>query len=78
MCLPGRDIIMKSDNNKRELIKVTCPANESRNVAMMNEENSEYKHEEADCNIISYVKSLIIKGHKHTQVVADDTDIFTL
>ena len=78
MCLPGRDIIMKSDNNKRELIKVICSANESRNVAMMNEENREYKHEEADCNIISYVKSLIIKGHKHIQVVADDTDIFTL
>ena len=76
----GKDILPVSAvfSFKRELIKVICSANESRNVAMMNEENSEYKHEEADCNIIRYFKSLIIKGHKHIQVVADDTDIFTL
>ena len=45
---------------------------------MVGEENSVYKHEEADCNIISYVKSLINQGYKTIQVVSDDTGIFVL
>jgi hypothetical protein len=78
MSLPTRNSIMKSAHNKKELIKVFCTGNDSQNVAMVGEENSVYKHEEADCNIISYVKALIIQEHKHIQVVADDTDIFAL
>jgi hypothetical protein len=76
--LPARDSIMKSAHNKKELIKVFCAENDSQNVQMVGEENSVYKHEEADCNIISYVKFLIIQGHRHIHVVADDTDIFAL
>ena len=75
--LPARDAIMKNSHNKEELIKIICNENVSPTVQMLWEGNSEYKHEEADCNIIAVIKSLI-EPDKHIQVVADDTDIFAL
>lgn len=45
---------------------------------MVGNGNCVYKHEEADCNIINYIKQLIMQGHNHVQVAADDTEIFEL
>lgn len=76
--LPARDLIMKCESNKKELINVFCSTNDSPQIQMIGETNSEFKHEEADCNIISHVQELILQGYKHINVVADDTDIFVL
>ena len=69
---------MKSTENKKELIKVLCASEQTANIQLIGEENSVYKHEEADCNIIRYVKQFIHEGKKHIQIQADDTDIFIL
>ncbi len=77
--LPPRDAVMKSEHNKKELIRLLCAKNHCPGVDMISEENHVFNHEEADCNIISYVNFLITEqGKKHIEVVADDTDIFVL
>ncbi len=68
---------MKSTHNKRALIKVLCSEQTSMFLTVVGEEST-YKHEEADCVIISYVKSLIDQGYKNIQIVSDDTDVFAL
>ncbi len=75
--LPARDTIMKSSHNKRSLIKVFCTEKTSEKLTMVGED-SVYKHEEADCIIISYVMSLVRQKYQHIQVVSDDTDVFVL
>ncbi|MES9884496.1 MAG: hypothetical protein ABW185_26930, partial [Sedimenticola sp.] len=75
--LPARDSIMKSTHNKRSLISVFCAEQTPSNLTMVGEE-SEYRHEEADCIIISYVLSLIRQKYEHIQIVSDDTDVFAL
>ena len=55
-----------------------CASEQTANIQLIGEENSVYKHEEADCNIIRYVKQFINEGKKHIQIQADDTDIFFL
>ena len=67
--LPGKETILKSTENKKELIKVFCASEQTANIQLIGEENSVYKHEEADCNIIRYVEQFIHEGKKHT----DDT-----
>ena len=69
MKIPMRDSVMRSDHNKKELINVFCNKCNSPKVLMVGVANSEYKHEEADCNIISYVKYLINQGYTTIQVV---------
>lgn len=59
MKLPTRESIMKSAHNKGQLIKIFCNENSAENVFMVGEENCIFKHEEADCNVISYVKLFI-------------------
>ena len=75
---PTRDSVMKNVQNKKELIELFCDANDSQRVKMYGDSNSEYRHEEADCNIISHVEALLNQDYRHVQVVADDTDIFVL
>ncbi len=53
-------------------------SNSSDSVEMIEKENSTFKHEEADCNIISCVQFLIHEQKQSIQVIADDTDIFVL
>ncbi len=78
-CLPSaRDAVMKSLHNKKDLIRVFTTSNSSDSVDVIGEENSAFKHEEAYCNIISYVQFLIHEQKKSIQVIAEDTDIFVL
>ncbi len=78
-CLPSaRDAVMKSVHNKKELIRLFSTSNNSNSVDMIGEENSVFKHGEADCNIISYMQFLIHEQKQSVQVIADDTDIFVL
>ena len=76
--LPSRDVVMKSDYNKKQLIRVICSINHGfPHLVLIGEEQCLFKHEEADVNIISYL--LFLKESKsHIQVIADDTDIFML
>ena len=76
--LPPRDIIMKSDYNKKQLISVLCDTNnEYPLLHLIGEDQCRYNHEEADINIISYLL-LLNENFSHVQVKADDTDIFVL
>ncbi len=77
--LPNRETVMKSSHNKKELIKVICAENNASNVTMVGEDTTLYTHEEADCIIISCVKSLVQEQQcQHIHVISDDTDIFAL
>ena len=78
MPLPSRDIIMKRDENKDQLIKLLCDTNHGcPTLHIIGKEQSMFNHEEADVNIVSYLLSLH-EEKRHIQVVADDTDIFVL
>jgi len=75
--LPARDIIMKSDQNKKSFIKHLCSAeNPNESVHIIGEE-CPYTHEEADVKLVSYLLHLH-QQTEHIQVLADDTDIFFL
>ncbi len=63
---------------KEDLIRVFSTSNSSDSVDMIGEENSAFKHEEAYCNIISYVQFLIHEQKKCIHVIVEDTDIFVL
>ncbi len=69
---------MKSVLNKKEMIRVFSTLNSSDSVDMIGEENSAFTHEDAECNIISYVQFPIHEQNQSIQVSADDTDIFVL
>ncbi len=69
---------MKSVLNKKELIRVFSTSNSSDSVGMIVDENSDFKHEEADCYIISCGQFPIHKQNQSIQVSADDTAIFVL
>ena len=73
-----RDIIMKSDHNKEQLIKLICDTNHGcPTLHLIGKDQSRFNHEEADVNIVSYLL-LLYEQKNHIQVVADDTDIFVL
>ncbi len=69
---------MNSVLNKKELIIVFSTSNSSNSVDMIGEENSVFKHEEADGSIISSVWCLIHEQKQSIQVIAVDTDVFVL
>ncbi len=73
-----RDTVMKSVCNRKELIRVFTTSNSSDSVDMIGEENSIFKHKEADCKIISYVQFIIHNQKQSIQVITDDSDIFLL
>lgn len=75
---PNGDFVMKNIRNKKALVELCCSSNDSPRVQMLGDSNSEYRHEEADCNIISHLQSLIVHACRHIQVVADDTDTFVM
>lgn len=69
---------MKSDHNKKELIKALCSsAHHFPLLELIGEEQCVFNHEEADVNIISYLL-LLYEDKSHVQIIADDTDIFIL
>ena len=76
--LPNKDIVMKSDQNKTEVIKIICKYEHTyRNLHMIGIEQSKFSHEEADVTIIGYLLKYR-QGRKHIQVTADYMDIFVL
>ena len=50
--LSSRDIVMKSEHNKRELINVLCSTTTPATIKFVGENNPFSHHEEADCSII--------------------------
>ena len=76
--LPSRDIIMKRDEDKDQLMKLLCDTNHGcPTLHLIGKEQSMFNHEEAGANIVSYLLSLH-EEKRHIQVGADDTDIFVL
>ena len=75
--LPARDVFMKSDDNKTQLIKYMCNVDITNSQLHLIGDKSMYQHEEADVKIISYLLQ-ICPSHNHVQVLADDADIFVL
>jgi len=64
------DSVMRSDHNKKELVNVFCNTGNSPEVLMVGEANSVYEQEEADCNIISNVKSIkVTSTYKWCQII---------
>jgi hypothetical protein len=77
--LPAKDVIMKSDVNKRALIAYMCNTESARdhpNLQLIGDA-CVYQHEEADVKVISYLLELLPQK-RHVQILADDTDIFVL
>ena len=75
--LPARDVFMKSDANKTQLIKCLCNVDINNPHLHLIGDTRVYQHEEADVKIISYLLQ-ICPHHKHVQVLADDADIFVM
>ena len=76
--LHAREVTIKSDQNKSQLIKTICNINHgSPTIRLIDEEQFIFGHEEADVNIISYLQML--HGEKnHIQITGDDTDCLCL
>lgn len=77
-CLPKRDAILKSKNNKRRLASVLCTFNVGDNVMMESQEDGVFGHDEADITMISYVLEAANYGKGVIRVLSDDTDVFVL
>ena len=78
--LPARDIIMNNTENKKKLIDLLCRKS-APNIEFIGENQSLFKHEEADVTIISYLFFLLQCSESdlnHIQIKSDDTDIFLL
>src|SRR6218665_1327694 len=75
--LPAKDIIMKSEENKRSLIQYICGSKTTNPRVHLIGEDCDYGHEEADVKIITYFLQMLPQ-RKHIQILADDTDIFIL
>ena len=75
--LSAKDVFMKSDANKSQLIKYLCNVDINNPHLHLIGDTSVYQHEETDVKIISYLFQ-ICPHHVHVQVLTDDADIFVL
>ncbi len=71
--LPAKDIIMKNDTNKQQLIDLLCSVECPETVKLI-----VGPHEEADCSIICHLKTQLSKGLSNVLVRSEDTDVFLL
>ena len=74
--LPGKEVILNSTHNKKELVRNLCSSIDLPHTTMVGPSNT--VHEEADVIIFACVNRAINEGKLHILVVSDDTDVFLL
>jgi hypothetical protein len=76
--LPGREAIMKDNNNKWDLAQLLSTYELDHNIELVSKRESSAQHDEAYVTLISYMLQAAQGGAGTIRILSDDTDVFVL